>query len=442
MLKTLGSNTFCNGIHAGSGPPGLGFGNVCGKKNKNLEDVMLSTIIYRSHIADHVPLKMLEGLVAKANKINESSSVTGILLFNGTHFFQVLEGPENDVLAVYERICRDTSHHNIVELMRDYAPSRRFGNVGMELFDLREYDKTTVLNAVLEKGTTKYQLTYEDRALKFLRTFVEAREKENYFEIPSAESWDFISDDEEVREGDDALINHEGVNFAFQAIIDPLARKIVSLEALLRGSQGETQQDYFSRLPPENIYRDDLQSKRIAFAQAKALGIDGIMLSVNLLPMSLVLVPDAVTFLLTEIYAHDLVPEQIVVEFTENEIISRPDDFAAALKQLKAAGISVALDDFGAGYAGLSLLTQIQPDKIKIDRSIISNVHKSGPKQAIVHAILACCSSLEITVIAEGIEQPEEWMWLEAAGVSQFQGFLFSWPKVNGVSSVTWPELK
>lgn len=52
---------------------------------------MLSTIIYRSHIADHVPLKMLEGLVTKANKINESSSVTGILLFNGTHFFRCLK---------------------------------------------------------------------------------------------------------------------------------------------------------------------------------------------------------------------------------------------------------------------------------------------------------------------------------------------------------------
>lgn len=238
------------------------------------------------------------------------------------------------------------------------------------------------------------------------------------------------------------MLNQEGINFAFQAIIDPFARKIVSLEALLRGNQGETQQHYFSRLEPDDIYRNDLHSKRTAFAQAKALGLDDMVLSINLLPMSLVLVPDAVDFLLTEIHAHQLVPEQIVVEFTENEIISRPDEFAAALKQLKAAGISVALDDFGAGYAGLSLLTQIQPDKIKIDRSIISNVHKSGPKQAIVHAILKCCSSLEITVIAEGIEQPEEWMWLEAAGISQFQGFLFSWPKLNGVSSVSWPELK
>ena len=101
----------------------------------------------------------------------------------------------------------------------------------------------------------------------------------------------------------------------------------------------------------------------------------------------------------------------------------------------------MAVDDFGAGFAGLSLLTRIQPDKIKIDRAIISDVHKSGPKQAIIHAILKCCASLEIGVIAEGIEQPEEWMWLEAAGVTQFQGFLFSKPELNGIGAVAWPEL-
>lgn len=104
---------------------------------------MLSTIIYRSHISDDVAYKTLGKLAEKANQVNESNSVTGILLFNGTHFFQVLEGPEDAVVAIYEEICNDPRHHNLVELMRDYAPARRFGNVGMELFDLREYDPET-----------------------------------------------------------------------------------------------------------------------------------------------------------------------------------------------------------------------------------------------------------------------------------------------------------
>lgn len=403
---------------------------------------MLSTIIYRSHLSDDVAIKSLEALAVKANKVNESFGVTGILLFNGTHFFQVLEGPDAAINKVYDRICEDPRHHNLVELLRDYAPFRRFGNVGMELFDLREHDKATVLQAVLDKGTSKYQLTYEDRALQFLRTFVESREKENYFEIPPASAWEFIVDDQPAIEREIPLSITENYSFAFQPIIDPLSQRIVSLEALMRNATGGSPREFFAQHSQEAFYRLDLESKKLAFALANRLDVQGLTLSINLLPMSLVMVPNAVDFLLTEIAANGLVPEQIVVEVTENEVISRAEEFDSAIKQLKAAGISLAIDDFGAGSAGLLLLARIQPDKIKIDRDIICDVHKSGPKQAIVQAILKCCSALEISVIASGVEKPEEWMWLEAAGVCYFQGSLFAPPKLTGISAVAWPELK
>lgn len=403
---------------------------------------MLSTIIYRSHLSDDVAIKSLEALAVKANKVNESFGVTGILLFNGTHFFQVLEGPDAAINKVYDRICEDPRHHNLVELLRDYAPFRRFGNVGMELFDLREHDKATVLQAVLDKGTSKYQLTYEDRALQFLRTFVESREKENYFEIPPASAWEFIVDDQPAIEREIPLSIAENYSFAFQPIIDPLSQRIVSLEALMRNATGGSPREFFAPHSQEAFYRLDLESKKLAFALANRLDVQGLTLSINLLPMSLVMVPNAVDFLLNEIAANGLVPEQIVVEVTENEVISRAEEFDSAIKQLKAAGISLAIDDFGAGSAGLLLLARIQPDKIKIDRDIICDVHKSGPKQAIVQAILKCCSALEISVIASGVEKPEEWMWLEAAGVCYFQGSLFAPPKLTGISAVAWPELK
>lgn len=403
---------------------------------------MLSTIIYRSHLSDDVAIKSLEALAVKANKVNESFGVTGILLFNGTHFFQVLEGPDAAINKVYDRICEDPRHHNLVELLRDYAPFRRFGNVGMELFDLREHDKATVLQAVLDKGTSKYQLTYEDRALQFLRTFVESREKENYFEIPPASAWEFIVDNQPVIEREIPLSGAENYSFAFQPIIDPLSQRIVSLEALMRNPTGGSPREFIAQHSQEAFYQLDLESKKLAFALANKLDVQGLTLSINLLPMSLVMVPNAVDFLLNEIAANGLVPEQIVVEVTENEVISRAEEFDSAIKQLKAAGISLAIDDFGAGSAGLLLLARIQPDKIKIDRDIICDVHKSGPKQAIVQAILKCCSALEISVIASGVEKPEEWMWLEAAGVCYFQGSLFAPPKLTGISAVAWPELK
>ncbi|WP_150313060.1 EAL domain-containing protein, partial [Enterobacter hormaechei] len=70
-----------------------------------------------------------------------------------------------------------------------------------------------------------------------------------------------------------------------------------------------------------------------------------------------------------------------------------------------------------------------------------SNIHLSGPKQAIVRSISCCCSDLEITLVAEGIEKIEEWCWLESAGIRRFQGFLFARPQLNGVGDLHWPHL-
>ncbi|MNR55617.1 Blue light- and temperature-regulated antirepressor YcgF [compost metagenome] len=89
----------------------------------------------------------------------------------------------------------------------------------------------------------------------------------------------------------------------------------------------------------------------------------------------------------------------------------------------------------------MSLLTKFQPDKIKIDREIVSDIHLSGPKQAIVKSIVSCCTDLEITLVAEGIEKIEEWHWLESAGIKRFQGFLFARPQLNGVGDIHWPQI-
>lgn len=403
---------------------------------------MLTTIIYRSHICDDVPVKALEDMVAAANHHNRHENVTGILLFNGTHFFQLLEGPAESVTAIYQHICCDPRHHNVVELLRDHGPSRRFGNVGMELFDLRHYDRDDVLQSVLDKGTTKYQMTYNDRALQFFRTFVEATEKANYFELPPADSWEFISEETALSAQPEVVAPGADCSFAFQPIVDPFMQEVVSWEALIRTPGGESPGAYFDALPREDLYERDLKSKQVALSMASALGLQDQTLSLNLLPMTLVNVPSAVDFLLTAIEANGFVPEQIVVEFTESEAISRFEEFTSAVRQLKSAGISVTIDHFGAGFAGLQLLAQFQPDRIKINRDLIKDVHKSGPRQAIIQAIIKCCASLEIQFCAVGVEKAEEWMWLESAGISQFQGHLFASPRLGGIPAIAWPEKK
>lgn len=399
---------------------------------------MLTTIIYRSRLCNSVPFKDIESMVAAASKKNEQENITGILLFNGIHFFQLLEGPEDAVKAIYSAICEDVRHYNVVELLFDYAPARRFGKTGMELFDLREYSEEKVLQAVLNQGTTRYQLTYNDRALQFFSSFVIGTYNANYFEIPPAESWHLIKDESSVS----LYPPNEGCTFAFQPIIDPMAGDVIAYEALIRTENGSSPEAFFNHLEGDDIYRADLKSKKTAFAMARMLPLKEKLLSINLLPMTLVKIPDAVNILLDDLAANQIVPEQVIVEFTELEVISNFDEFSAAVKSLKYAGINVAIDNFGAGGGGLLLLSRFQPDRIKIHRDLIENIHKSGPQQSILLAIIHCCRLLEIQISVVGIEKIEEWMWLESAGIEHFQGNLFAPAYLNGLPAIAWPEKK
>lgn len=182
---------------------------------------------------------------------------------------------------------------------------------------------------------------------------------------------------------------------------------------------------YFAGLTGDDIYLADLHSKRVALSLAGKLGLRNKALSINLLPMTMVKAPNAVAFLLDEISRNDLIPEQIIVEFTEREVISRMDDFTDAVRKLKGAGINLAIDHFGAGFAGLSLLAQYQPDRIKIDHELIRNIHGTD-RASRLYRRLSNAVLLEIAVSAVGVERAEEWMWLESAGISQFQGNLFA----------------
>ena len=400
---------------------------------------MLSTLIYRSRLSPGCCPEALSQIVAQAQTRNAALQITGILLFDGDYFLQVLEGPDSAVNLIYASIRRDPRHYNLVELMRDYAPLRRFGNLGMELFDTRSYAQGSILEAVLQKGTSRYNLAYDDRALKFIRSFVEGQWRAHLLECPDSQNWRFTSRDNAFSLPI-SLHGDQPCQFALQPIVEPLSGQISSLEALIRGPDGGSPAEYFASVPADKVYEADLASKNYAFALAKRIGIGNQKIAVNLLPMSLVMVPNAVEILLDQIVRNGLIPEQVVVEVTEDEVISRFDEFAVAIRQLRSAGIALAIDDFGSGFAGLSLLSKFQPEKLKLDRSLVSDIHMNGPKQAIVQAIINCCSALEITIVAEGVEKAEEWCWLQAAGIQRFQGYLFARPLLNGVPPIAWPD--
>lgn len=401
---------------------------------------MLTTLIYRSQLNASCRPAQLAALVERARIRNTGLNITGILLSNGHEVLQILEGAEESVVKLFNQIREDKRHTGVVELMRDYGPRRRFENVGMLLFDLEVTSPKEVLQSVLHYSKLESYLTSDDRVFKFIQSFITGKNTSLTGIRIDADKWTLTR--EHLPFGERiGLIPDQACQFAFQPIVEPSEGKISSLEALIRGNDGGSPEHFFNTLDQNKIYEVDLQTKAYAFALAEKLGIGGHKIAVNLLPMSLVNVPGAVEFLVTQIKKHGLQPEQVVVEVTENEMISGFNKFNSAIKQLRAEGIGLAIDDFGSGYAGLSLLTKFQPDKIKIDREIVSNIHLSGPKQAIVKSIVSCCTDLEITLVAEGIEKMEEWCWLESAGIRRFQGFLFARPQLNGVGDISWPHL-
>lgn len=400
---------------------------------------MISTLIYRSRLSPDFDPSKLGKLVCIAQSRNAELQISGILLFDGTHFLQVLEGPLAHVNSLYAKINHDTRHDSVVELMRDYAPKRHFEVLGMTLFDLRYDSPRSVLRSVISAGALKFNLACDGRVYKFIKSFLRGSWREQYPGRSEPDRWAFVPIDLPLAQTLPFLFPDQPCQFAIQPIVEPLRGQISSFEALIRSPSGGSPQDYFASIPPDKIHEADLLSKEWAFALAKQIGIGSHKLSINLLPMSLVNIPGAVDILLAQITRHGLVPEQVIVEVTEDEVISGYDEFTIAIMQLRSAGIGLAIDDFGAGFAGLSLLTKFQPGELKIDRSIVTDIHLHGPKQAIVNAIVKCCAELEISVVAEGVEKVEEWCWLEAAGIKHFQGYLFAKPALNGVAPVCWP---
>lgn len=401
---------------------------------------MLATLIYRSRLNGQLDAPQLSQLVERANLRNTELQVTGILLFDGEHFLQVLEGPLASVNTIFARIQKDTRHGNVVELLRDFAPRRRFVDHGMVLFCLQSQAPAVVLRAILRFGTLKYQLASNDRVYKFIRNFISAPNNFGGVRNSAPEQWRFAIKSSPFTPCADPVAVNQPCQFAFQPIIEPQRGNISSLEALIRGPNGGSPQEYFSTIAPGKLHEADLASKGWALAMARRLGIGNHKVALNLLPMSLVKIPGAVDILLDQITRNQLSPGQIIVEVTEDEVISGYEEFTWAIRQLRAAGIGLAIDDFGSGFAGLSLLAKFQPDKLKIDRTLVTDIHLHGPKQAIVKAIIDCCAELQISVVAEGVEKVEEWCWLEAVGIQRFQGFLFARPMLNGVSPINWPQ--
>jgi len=138
---------------------------------------------------------------------------------------------------------------------------------------------------------------------------------------------------------------------------------------------------------------------------------------------------------------------RLELEITETAMISDMERTTHVLRQLKALGVTIAMDDFGTGYSSLSTLRAFPFDKIKLDRSFMTELDGAAPQsRAIIRAVLTIGESLSIPVLAEGVETPEQLAFLRAQGCNEVQGYLLGRPQpeadalMNGAALVATPS--
>jgi EAL domain-containing protein (putative c-di-GMP-specific phosphodiesterase class I) len=224
---------------------------------------------------------------------------------------------------------------------------------------------------------------------------------------------------------------------AFQPIVDLKANRIWGYEALVRGVNGEAAYTILDQVTDEVRYRFDQAARVLAIETAGALFKQpDLMLSINFMPNAVYEPAACIQKSLAAAKRVNFPHRNLMFEFTENERITDVAHVQKIVEAYRQFGFTTALDDFGAGYAGLGLLARLQTDLIKIDMELLRDIHLSSAKQAIVAGIVSICREMNITVLAEGVENGQELTVLRAAGISLFQGYHFAKPALMALPIV------
>lgn len=228
---------------------------------------------------------------------------------------------------------------------------------------------------------------------------------------------------------------------AFHPIVDLGQNAVWGYEALVRGTEGQGAGQILALVDEGNRYKFDQACRVKAIELASSLFPDAeTRLSINFMPNAVYEPAACIRATLDAARRVGFVHRQIMFEFTENERMTDAAHVQRIVTEYRKHGFATALDDFGAGYAGLSLLASFQPDFIKLDMELIRGIANSPPRQTIVAGVVAMARQLDVSVIAEGVETEAELTTLRAAGIHLFQGYLFAKPAVACLPAAWLPE--
>ncbi len=227
-------------------------------------------------------------------------------------------------------------------------------------------------------------------------------------------------------------------SMAFQPIYDVEKAAVWGYEALIRGLAGEGASAMLSQVRPEQKYRFDqaCRVKAIELAARLFSPRENWHLSINFMPNAVYEPAACLRATLAAARKHRFPRDGIMFEFTEDEHVMDPAHLRAIIAEYRLHGFLTAIDDFGAGYAGLSLLADFQPDLIKVDMKLVRGINASRARQVIVAGLAEMARALGILVLAEGVETAAEFETLKDLRISLFQGYFFGRPAFEAVLPV------
>ncbi len=231
-------------------------------------------------------------------------------------------------------------------------------------------------------------------------------------------------------------------SMAFQPIVNATNRTVFAYEALARGVNQHSAASVMSQLDETNLYTFDqtCRVKSIELAAQLNLASSEARLSINFIPNA-VYQPEACIQTTVQAAARTGFPlDRLIFEVTEGEKIRDHAHLNDILQDYRKRGFATAIDDFGAGYAGLNLLARFQPDILKIDMELTRDIDSRPVSRSIMTAILTVCRDIGIQPIAEGIETAAELNVLRDMGIELFQGYLFAKPQLEALPVPVFPN--
>ncbi len=223
---------------------------------------------------------------------------------------------------------------------------------------------------------------------------------------------------------------HIDFSMAFQPIVNVKEGFITAYEALARGPKGEPASTVLDHTLHNNRYSIDQRCREKAIALSSTLGIleTAADLCVNFYPNAIYEPKQCLERTLNMADSVDFPLHRIIFEFTEVEEIHDRDHLLNIMKEYRSHGLRMAIDDFGAGYSGLNLLSDFQPDILKLDRHLTQHLDTRAASRAIVRSVVQVCRDMNIHIIAEGIEREQEMQALCDLSIDSMQGYFFARP--------------